>query len=188
MVPGSAENAVVQAALLVRFTLSCVLLFAAVMKWRRKDDFAFLLSVLGRGWFKQAPVIRVIVIVSELVLGFTLFTGFRLADASIGTVALFGSFLVVLICAFKRGYVEDCACFGDVSGNPVGTFHLGRNAVLILLAVFLTIEVRLRPLVAMKYSRVPTFLLIEAALFVVVTFACYALLNEVNAAVKRARI
>jgi hypothetical protein len=54
MLSGSTGSAVVQATLLVRFTLSCVLLFAAIMKWRLRDDFAFLLDGWRRFWFLKS--------------------------------------------------------------------------------------------------------------------------------------
>ncbi|HET9180062.1 MAG TPA: MauE/DoxX family redox-associated membrane protein [Terriglobia bacterium] len=185
MLSGNTGSAVVQVTLLVRFTLSCVLLLAAVMKWRLGDDFAFLLGVLGQGWSRRAPLVRIAVIASELVLGFLLFSGVWLAAAGTATAALFGAFLIVLACAFRRGYVEDCACFGDISGNPTGMFHLIRNGILFLLAVFLALEAHLRPVVTTEFREIPIALYVEAGFLVVTTFACYALLSEVSAAVKR---
>lgn len=185
MLSGSTGSAVVQATLLARFTLSCVLLFAAVMKWRLRDDFAFLLGVLGPGWSRRAALVRIAVIASELALGFLLFSGVWLAAASTAAAALLGAFLIVLTCAYRRGYVEDCACFGDISGNPIGMFRLVRNGILFLLAALLTLEARVRPIVATEFRGIPAFLYVEAAFVVVATFACYALLSEINAALKR---
>lgn len=185
MLSASTGSAVVQATLLVRFTLSCVLVFAAAMKWRLKDDFAFLLGVLGPSWSRRAVLIRIAVIASELGLGFLLFSGLWLAAAGTATAALFAAFLIVLTCAYRRGYVEDCACFGDISGSPIGMFHLIRNGILFSLAVLLVLEARVRPIVTTEFREIPAFLYVEAAFVVVTTFACYALLSEVNAAVKR---
>lgn len=185
MLSASTGGAVVQAALVVRVALSCVLLFAAVMKWRLRDDFAFLLGVLGPGWSRRAALIRIAVVASELVLGVLLFSGIWLVGVGTAAAALFGAFLIVLTCAYRRGYVEDCACFGDISGNPIGMFHLIRNGILFLLAVLLALEARLRPIVTTEFRGIPAFLYVEAAFVVVATFACYALLSEVNAAVKR---
>lgn len=63
--------------------------------------------------------------------------GWFLPAAAAATVLL-AAFLVVVIRAYRLGSTEDCGCFGDHGGTPIGPRLIVRNSLLTLTGAVLT--------------------------------------------------
>jgi uncharacterized membrane protein YphA (DoxX/SURF4 family) len=95
----------------------------------------------GRGWPVQARGLgapeRLIPLIPwlELVIGAGLVT--RIAPIFFAVVAavVLVAFTTLIVLRLREGQHPPCACFGTWSARPLGTGHVVRNVVLIILAV-----------------------------------------------------
>lgn len=88
-----------------------------------------------------------VVSIAELALavGFVVTAGpWLTATAAAATVMLAG-FLIVVIRAHRLGSTEDCGCFGDHEGTPVGPRLIVRNSLLVVIATTLLFASVARP-------------------------------------------
>lgn len=125
--------------LVARGVLGLVLVYAAWTKltqpWER-----FALSVDS---YRLLPEWGVIVVARtlpwlELLLGLLLVVGWLLHYVAPLVTALLTGFWVVMLWAYLRGLGIDCGCFGV--GQAVGPVTLLRDALLVVLAGFVTVE------------------------------------------------
>ena len=99
----------------------------------------------GRAWEEQgkalgAPrIVLPLVPWVELSLGALLIVRIAVTAVSIATLALLGSFSVLLAVNLARGRRPMCAWFGEWSTKPLGPGHLVRNGVLEALAVLVLV-------------------------------------------------
>ncbi|MGH9178201.1 MAG: MauE/DoxX family redox-associated membrane protein, partial [Acidimicrobiales bacterium] len=72
---------------------------------------------------------------TELGLGGLLIAGVGLPWTTLGAAGLVAAFTTAVALRLARGEAVPCGCFGETSPDPVGPDTLGRNAVLLGLAV-----------------------------------------------------
>jgi uncharacterized membrane protein YphA (DoxX/SURF4 family) len=78
----------------------------------------------------------------EIILGLALLIGWKLRYFAAGCAALIAFFIVIMAITYSRGIEADCGCFG--SGDRISPLTMARDLLLILPAVFLIGEARLR--------------------------------------------
>lgn len=95
----------------------------------------------GRTWVDQAasggsprPVAAAVPWV-ELVLGATLTAGLAEPWPAVAAAGLLVAFTVWIVSRLIAGLHPPCGCFGALSAGPLSWWHVGRNAVLLALAV-----------------------------------------------------
>lgn len=126
-------------ALLLRVLLGALFIFAAFMKLRDPQQFAFAVSA-----FKILPdhlVILATFVVpwTELIAGTALVLGFWTRSAAVLLALLLGVFLAGIgLVLYRHMDNVNCSCFGKFEvpcKGPIGWCHVVRNSVLILLAL-----------------------------------------------------
>lgn len=111
--------------------LAAVLLWSAVAKLRDTKGTAAAFEGLG---LRAARLLAVIVPLAEVATAALLVVTPPVGGAF--ALFLFVAFTVVIGDVLRRGVRVRCACFGGVRHAVVGPGHLARNAVLIVVAVF----------------------------------------------------
>jgi len=76
----------------------------------------------------------------EIGLGLLLLSGWKIRYVSLGAAGLLLGFIIVLAITYLRGIQADCGCFGF--GERISPLTIARDSVLLVPAVFLTIESR----------------------------------------------
>ncbi len=118
--------------------LAGVLFWAAVTKLRDRTGTATGFEQLG---LPGAQILASAVPVVEVATAFALVAvpGW----GGVASFALLAGFTVVLVTTLRSGRMVACRCFGGTSDAPVTRGHLLRNAGLMVMAVFATVNDRL---------------------------------------------
>jgi len=127
------------AVLVVRVLLAGLFLFAAAMKLRDPQQFAFSVAA-----FKLLPdplvaLTTYIVPWTELVAGVCLLLGLWARAAAFVIALLLTAFIAGIASVLQRGMNVTCGCFGKFEipcTGPLGACHLVRNGVLLAMAAF----------------------------------------------------
>lgn len=72
----------------------------------------------------------------EVALGIMLLVGWQLRWFASVAALLLGAFITAMSITYARGIEADCGCFG--LGEPISPFTLGRDSLILAMAVFLT--------------------------------------------------
>lgn len=118
--------------------LAGVLLWAAVAKFRDRAGTAAGFEQLG---LPRADVLAIVVPMAEVAtaIGLVAVPGW----GGVVTFALLAAFTVVLVTTIRTGRLVPCRCFGGTSDAPVTWGHVLRNAGLMVMAVFASVNDRL---------------------------------------------
>lgn len=84
----------------------------------------------------------------EIALGLLILTGWKIRYVAGAAAALLLFFIALLSVTYARGIEADCGCFGF--GEPISPLTLVRDSLLLLPALFLFLEKRLRARVASR--------------------------------------
>jgi uncharacterized membrane protein YphA (DoxX/SURF4 family) len=110
------------------FVIAGVLKLSAPGKWRTQAaDLGVPGAVAG-----ALPIL-------ELIIGALLIAQLARRAAAIVAALLLLAFTVLLVVRLVQGRRPPCACFGVLSSKPIGWGNVGRNAVLIALAVIVAV-------------------------------------------------
>lgn len=125
--------------------LVAILIASALGKIYYKGSVTTALAKLGMKseFFSQA--ISVGLAPTELLIALWLASGLLPRWATLATLALVAVFNVVLWRLQKLGYDGGCGCFGGKSAGPVRTVHLIRNALMLVAAIVLVLNVWMGP-------------------------------------------
>jgi uncharacterized membrane protein YphA (DoxX/SURF4 family) len=78
----------------------------------------------------------------EVALGVLLLSGWKIRWVAIGASFLLLGFISILTITYARGIDADCGCFGF--GDKISPLTIGRDVLILIPAVFLVAEGRLR--------------------------------------------
>lgn len=120
----------------VRLLLALVFAAAAVGKLRDRAGFVRTLAGFGLAG-TPANLAATLVPALELVAASLLLPAVTAGWGATLSLALLLGFTLATGISLLRGNAPDCACFGAIGSEPVGSLTLARNALLIVLTVFL---------------------------------------------------
>lgn len=128
------------AALLSRFALATVFVFAGLSKLGRRPEFAG--AVRGYALLPErvVPAVAAALPPLELAAGILLALGLLTALAAAALAALVAAFAVAIAVNLLRGREIDCGCFGAAAPRRIGWGAVGRNLVLALLAIAVAVQ------------------------------------------------
>ena len=106
------------------FLLAAVTKLAGAAEWQRQ--------ALGLG---VPRAVAAVVPFVEASLGALLLVQWHRAAVAWCTVAVLVAFTVLLVLRLAQGQRPPCACFGSLSAQPIGPWHVVRNLVFIAIAV-----------------------------------------------------
>ncbi len=78
----------------------------------------------------------------EMFLGLLLLSGWKIKYVAVGASALLLGFITILTVTYMRGIEADCGCFGF--GQKISPLTIARDGIILLPALFLAAETRLR--------------------------------------------
>ncbi len=119
----------------VRLLLAIVFGAAALGKIRDRDGFAKALTGFGFTGL-PAAVAATLVPALELATAGLLLPAAAAGWGAIASIALLVGFTVIAAASLLRGNAPDCACFGAIGTEPVGSMTVARNTVLMALSAF----------------------------------------------------
>lgn len=128
----------------LRRVLGGVFLFAAVSKIRDSGKFAAAIDALGVESPAFRTTLKIVVPLAEAGLGIWLWTGWNPLYAGVTALALLVLLTVALINLRRKGYRGTCGCFPGDAG-AVGAAQIGRNASLVVLALWLLLAASIDP-------------------------------------------
>src|SRR6476660_8633713 len=117
-------------AIVASFALGLVFVAAGVLK-----------LVEGPAWLKQAAdmevsrTVAMVVPYVEIVVGVLLVAQLFRPWPAVVAVGMLLVFTVVIVRRIRDGSRPPCACFGSKSKRPLGTYHVIRNLMFVVLAV-----------------------------------------------------
>ena len=121
-------------ALLLRLVLGVVFVWASIHKVQHPE----LLAATSRSYeiipVSLSNLFALFLAWSELFAGVFLIVGVFTRQAALVVTLLLAMFIIAIIATLVRGMVIDCGCF-DEKGHPVDFVVLGRNFLLMLVAV-----------------------------------------------------
>lgn len=132
--------------LVVRLVLGGLFVFAASLKLAHPQDFAN--SVLAFKVFPPAAdhlnhLVTFVVPWTEMLCGVLLILGLWTRSAALVLALLLGVFLGGILSVLVRKLDVSCGCFGKFEfpcGKVVGSCHIARNGVLIVLALLVLVK------------------------------------------------
>jgi Methylamine utilisation protein MauE len=106
------------------FLLSAITKLAAPAKWRAQA-----------AQLIDAPLVGRVLPWVEVVMGALLVSGWQRHRVAIAAGALLVTFNSLLAVRLREGRRPPCACFGSLSSRPISWLDVGRNMLLILVAL-----------------------------------------------------
>src|SRR5437867_4240724 len=128
---------------LSRFIVTAVFVYSGYVKLQSKLQFAA--AIAG---YQLVPTRLILPLADylpwfEISLGILLLTGWKIRYVALAATALLLLFTTVLIVTYARGIEADCGCFGF--GDKISALTIGRDALFLLPALFLSVENRISP-------------------------------------------
>jgi putative oxidoreductase len=125
-----------------RIILAGIFLYSGYVKI---DQFLAFESALYR--YKLFPDSLIIPIAQylpwvEVALGVSLLVGWKVRYFAAFTAGLLSLFSTILVITYLRGIDAECGCFGV--GGRITPWTIGRDALILLPAIFLVLEARIR--------------------------------------------
>lgn len=122
-----------------RLGLGGLFIYAGLSKGLYPFESPFLFEVAVSS-YQILPVQGVIVVAHvlpwlEVALGLLLLVGWKLRYFATFAALLLLAFIAAMTITYARGIEADCGCFG--LGEPISPFTLARDAVVLVMAVFL---------------------------------------------------
>ncbi len=135
---------------LTRLLLAGVFLYSGYIKIQQPLQFA--VAVSG---YKLIPEKLVWPVANyfpwvEIILGVALLIGWKIRFFSLGAVGLISFFTTILLITYFRGIEANCGCFGF--DDPISLKTIFRDTLLLLPAVFLAAESKIRALIKARSS------------------------------------
>jgi uncharacterized membrane protein YphA (DoxX/SURF4 family) len=129
-----------------RVTLAIVFLWSGIIKVRSPLEFAGALS--GYKLFPDTLIYPLATYFPwfEIALGVLFLIGWKIRYVAIGGTALLLAFTVLLTVTYLRGIDANCGCFGF--GDRISPRTIARDALILLPALLLVFEARLKKLAA----------------------------------------
>jgi len=117
-----------------RTLLAIVFVVSALAKVRDRDRVRQAAADLGVPSRLTALTATVLPLV-EMALAISILTGATGQAAAIGALVLLMTFTLLVVRSLAAGRRPACHCFGQLGGGPIGAGTVGRNGVLVLLAL-----------------------------------------------------
>jgi uncharacterized membrane protein YphA (DoxX/SURF4 family) len=123
-----------------RLALAGLFVYAGYTKLYPEEN--RLLFEIALSSYQLLPVQGVIVVARalpwlEIALGALLLAGWKLRYFATTAAALLGAFIAAMTITYARGIQADCGCFG--LGEPISPTTLARDALVLVMAVFLAV-------------------------------------------------
>jgi uncharacterized membrane protein YphA (DoxX/SURF4 family) len=127
---------------LCRFVLAGIFIYSGCIKLEAPLQFAA--AIAG---YKLVPDSMISPLADylpwlEIALGALLLIGWRIRYVAIGASVLLLGFIAILTITYMRGIDAECGCFGF--GDRISLRTIARDALILLPALFLVFETRLR--------------------------------------------
>jgi methylamine utilization protein MauE len=167
-------------AIILRLSVGVVIFSAGLIKVIYPMELEPLLEALSIPAKRLAMYIRIIIPVLEILLGTWLILGYRAGMALTIVVSLLVIFTATLIIAKRKGYDNNCACFGGIDGSRMGAVVFMRNAVLAGGAIFAIIQSRASGCIYIAIWDLPLGLLAITLIVLFMLVAVYALLVKIE--------
>jgi putative oxidoreductase len=131
-----------------RFALAGIFIYSGYIKVQSPLQFAS--AIAG---YKIAPDNMIMPLANylpwvEIALGILLLAGWKIRYVALGAAALLAGFTAILTVTYLRGIDADCGCFGF--GQKISPFTIARDALMLLPALVLILDARLKNLIAAK--------------------------------------
>lgn len=125
--------------LILRIALGLLFVAAGALKLGHASDLAATITAFGLGL--PGPLVATIAIALpplEVLLGIYLIGGWLLPLTSAASTLLLAAFIAVLSSVAGRGISVPCGCFGTADAGPITWATVGRDALFLLPAAYLT--------------------------------------------------